>query len=395
MHKSGFGGIMHGIDYIALYLSVAFMCMALEFMMALKMNTNVVSTAEVVIFRRLTTFSITEILTQCLWLIDSAPRFQFPRPVQYGYNLIDLICTGLICYFWYRFVDMNLTPRENLLHRRKIETVFGNIPIITLVTVDCMSLLNHKVFYVSAAGNYIRGPWYFIQVACCFAYCLIVIITLIRSQIRHTLNRRIFLVYFVFTIFPSLGGILQVMLPGPIPIAAIFFALGMFLMFSELQNRQINTDALTGLNNRAKTSAYLAARIPHAGREPFCLFMADIDYFKQINDRYGHVMGDNALALVADAFRALAKSYRTFFVSRYGGDEFLFTVSLEETSPEDLMKAFSESLKNKLEASDLPFQLNVSMGYTIAYDSDLTEKQLISRADASLYTAKNQNHLQR
>lgn len=109
---------MHGIDYIALYLSVAFMCMALEFMMALKMNTNVVSTAEVVIFRRLTTFSITEILTQCLWLIDSAPRFQFPRPVQYGYNLIDLICTGLICYFWYRFIDMNLTPRENLLHRR-------------------------------------------------------------------------------------------------------------------------------------------------------------------------------------------------------------------------------------------------------------------------------------
>lgn len=160
---------MHGIDYIALYLSVAFMCMALEFMMALKMNTNVVSTAEVVIFRRLTTFSITEILTQCLWLIDSAPRFQFPRPVQYGYNLIDLICTGLICYFWYRFIDMNLTPRENLLHRRKIETVFRNIPIITLVTVDCMSLLNHKVFYVSAAGNYIRGPWYFIQVACCFA----------------------------------------------------------------------------------------------------------------------------------------------------------------------------------------------------------------------------------
>ena len=106
-------------------------------------------------------------------------------------------------------------------------------------------------------------------------------------------------------------------------------------------------------------------------------------------------MGDNALALVADAFRALAKSYRTLFVSRYGGDEFLFTVSQEETSPEDLMKAFSESLKNKLEASDLPFQLNVSMGYTIAYDSDLTEKQLISRADASLYTAKNQNHLQR
>lgn len=102
-------------------------------------------------------------------------------------------------------------------------------------------------------------------------------------------------------------------------------------------------------------------------------------------------MGDEALIVIADSFRSMGKSTRTLFASRYGGDEFLCTVSLSETTPEDFRDAFNATLKENLQNAHLPFSLTVSMGYATATDT-IPVKQLILDADESLYACKRALH---
>lgn len=383
---------MHSANYIILYMSFVLMCISLIIMMAVKMNTNIAATAEVVMFRRLAVISIIEMISQCFWIINTSESFMFLVWVQYVYNLADLIFTGLICYIWYLFVDMKVSSREKLLHRNRFEKIFQRLPITILITAAFLSLFNHKVFYIAKGGIYTRGPWYFIQIIGCYFYYVAVVITLLYNQRRHALSRNTFWVYITFTLIPTFGGIFQTTISYDIPFTAMFFTAGMLLMFSELQNQQINTDALTGLNNRARASVYISSRLSHAEKEPFCLFMADIDNFKQINDRHGHIMGDQSLILVSKTFQKLGKEYKSLFASRYGGDEFLCVVSPDEVDPEEFAMAFAQLLEKALEESGLAFRFTVSLGFTIADQEDLTEKQLVNKADAHLYTNKSVVH---
>jgi len=112
----------------------------------------------------------------------------------------------------------------------------------------------------------------------------------------------------------------------------------------------------------------------------------DLDHFKEINDRYGHDAGDEALALVA---RTLVANIRSFdFVARWGGDEFLVIVT--NLSPENL-HALAEKLRSLVAASTLPsaadIQLTVSIGATFSRDTDNT-RSLLKRADQLLYDGK-------
>ena len=65
-------------------------------------------------------------------------------------------------------------------------------------------------------------------------------------------------------------------------------ALAIYLEFIDMLDMQVNNDALTGLNNRRRAEYYLTDCIEDAEKNPFCIYMIDVDHFKQINDTYGH-----------------------------------------------------------------------------------------------------------
>jgi len=154
-------------------------------------------------------------------------------------------------------------------------------------------------------------------------------------------------------------------------------------------------DPLTGVGTRRFGEDMLKSRLDESRRYgwTFGILGVDLDHFKEINDRYGHDAGDEALTLVA---RTLVANVRSFdFVARWGGDEFMVIVM--NLSPENLF-ALAEKLRSLVAASSLPaatdVQLTVSIGATFSRKSD-NFRSLLKRADQLLYHSKaaGRNHV--
>jgi diguanylate cyclase (GGDEF)-like protein len=150
-----------------------------------------------------------------------------------------------------------------------------------------------------------------------------------------------------------------------------------------------HTDPLTGLPNRRSLHPLLDAALGNA-REGnlFGVYMLDLDGFKQINDRYGHAVGDELLVAVAKRLTATVRG--TDFVARLGGDEFL--VIARDLPNEQAAQELGEKL---LRPFDEPFvvshqtcRVGVTVGYALApLDAD-DARRLLESADGAMYTGK-------
>jgi len=148
-------------------------------------------------------------------------------------------------------------------------------------------------------------------------------------------------------------------------------------------------DGLTGAYNHACIVGELAAEIERSKRynSPFSLILFDVDDFKTVNDRYGHLVGDQVLKgitrIMKENLRAIDK------VGRYGGEEFL--VILPETSADKAIMV-AERLRIAVEKAAIESDNNLIhstvSGGVVAYAQGREEKDLIKKADDNLYRAK-------
>lgn len=150
------------------------------------------------------------------------------------------------------------------------------------------------------------------------------------------------------------------------------------------------TDELTGLHNRRAFKALAEHQIKLSARNfsPLLVFFADLDELKQINDRFGHAAGDQALRETARLLRATFRD--SDVVARFGGDEFAVLACNATMADAD---RFATRLENALEgynaAADGGFKLGLSTGAT-GYDPRRPEPldTLLARADAAMYVHK-------
>ena len=152
-------------------------------------------------------------------------------------------------------------------------------------------------------------------------------------------------------------------------------------------------DPLTGLYNRGAIMDFLQREGQRhvRTREPLGVIMADLDYFKRVNDTYGHLMGDIVLKESARRFMTVMRSYDG--VGRYGGEEFLIVVP--GCNLADLV-ASGERLRNcmaeqPIQAEEIPVPVTLSVGVASALlvgTDALNYETLLRAADAALYRAK-------
>ncbi|MBI4487390.1 MAG: sensor domain-containing diguanylate cyclase, partial [Acidobacteria bacterium] len=162
-------------------------------------------------------------------------------------------------------------------------------------------------------------------------------------------------------------------------------------LFREVRETSLR-DGLTGCFNRTHALEVIDAELRRARRSqtPLSLIMFDLDHFKEVNDRYGHLCGDAALVAVGSKMRDVLRG--SDVKCRYGGEEFL--VLLPET-PIDGAKRVADTLRRELSELPIPWKgetigLTASFGVTTALPSETDPQALISRADAALYRAKDQ-----
>ncbi len=148
-------------------------------------------------------------------------------------------------------------------------------------------------------------------------------------------------------------------------------------------------DPLTGIPNRLAWNERVgqeAARFRRYGT-PLSVLVWDIDRFKQINDTYGHLAGDNVLKIIARTFRELVRD--TDFLARYGGEEFVIlmpeTDLAEARSAAEKLRAAVEACKFHYKGKRVPI---TASGGLASFTGEDTPESVFARADAALYRAK-------
>ncbi len=153
------------------------------------------------------------------------------------------------------------------------------------------------------------------------------------------------------------------------------------------------TDSLTGLHNRAYLDEALVTEYSRSRRMGTSLttLMVDIDYFKSVNDRYGHQVGDEVLRIVAGIIQ---RNLRTADVAgRYGGEEFLIILTARDSSESG--ETFAERVRMSVEHEEFKdskgesFQVTLSVGVATLRPDHLSMDKLVSEADTALYRAKH------
>ena len=166
----------------------------------------------------------------------------------------------------------------------------------------------------------------------------------------------------------------------------------------EMMKRTSLIDTLTGVNNRRFLEQRLGEEIDRVQRssEPLSCFFLDVDFFKKVNDTYGHQTGDQVLVAVANVIREQLRNNDV--LARYGGEEFVALLSnIDEAMAVDIAERIRKKIKALvIEAQNEVVSVTISIGsatYKPAKRSHLSSTEigvdLIHQADEALYKAKN------
>lgn len=159
----------------------------------------------------------------------------------------------------------------------------------------------------------------------------------------------------------------------------------------DMQEDLLSRDILTGLFNRRQTGAQLSwelGRLPSAS-DYLMVAIFDVDHFKGINDRFGHLTGDQALVKVAEILRDSAR--RGDFVSRFGGDEFLLVGHVkDEDEARQVLQRIGEGVEAFNGTGQASYSLSLSKGCALRDSRDKTTVDaILDEADKKMYLDKD------
>ena len=162
---------------------------------------------------------------------------------------------------------------------------------------------------------------------------------------------------------------------------------GKLIAYNDQLVSQANTDALTGLYNRRKAKDYMAALVKSNEHDSISLAIGDIDFFKKVNDNYGHDIGDVVLKQVAQTMKTTLR--KQVFIARWGGEEFLLV--FPSRNGDEAFVSLDQLRKNikamQFYAGEKNFSISMTFGlaeYDFNGDIDITLKE----ADEKLYIGK-------
>jgi diguanylate cyclase (GGDEF)-like protein len=156
-------------------------------------------------------------------------------------------------------------------------------------------------------------------------------------------------------------------------------------------------DFLTGLLNRRAAVERLQHSLDLAFRSELslCIAVADVDYFKNVNDNFGHAIGDRVLVALSESLQQIVRG--SDWVARWGGEEFLIVLYTDLEGAKVALERIREGIALLSVSTDKPEQpqlnFTTSIGFTLAHPKD-TIYSSVERADKALYTAKREGRNQ-
>lgn len=327
-------------------------------------------------------------------IVDYALLWNFSDTVDFMVNSVYHVFTLVTAYMWYLFSESEMGTRTT---KTKKGLIVSLIPFITGLSIIVGSYWNNWVFFINDAGDYQRGKLYIVHIVICFFYILL---TSVKAFVRsfkkvNYLERGKYRTLAYFCIFPLIAGVFQVTLVGSsmLSVGVTFAAIQVYV---RSRQQLISVDPLTKLNNRAEMERFIDHKMKNRNpNKDLYLFIMDMDYFKKINDKFGHIEGDEAIIIVADAIRnATDKTGLNAF--RYGGDEFVVSGEVKPSfNPDDFCVLVNDKLQEETEKREKEYNLHMSIGY-IKHSPDIKDiTELIASADEYLYKRKSERNSKR
>lgn len=279
--------------------------------------------------------------------------------------------------------------------RRLRDSIIRNLLIlysaINVILVTFAQIAGTGWFYSFPDDVYTRGPLFLPRGIGNLLFCVAVEAYIIMRR-RH-INAAYRPAFYCFPVFVLIGGFMQIAFRG-IQFEYAGTAMALLLLYTQAQLKDADEDFLTGAVSRRLFESVLQERIK--SKKPFGGIMIDIDYFKSINDNFGHSEGDKALRETA---RLLKGTFpKKSVVSRFGGDEFM--ILLDDADQEGLTADIArlyEAVERENNRHNLrPYRLQLSAGGVLwtpnpGDDMDAFLKKL----DEAMYREKEAHHAAR
>lgn len=379
---------MNGSAIYISYVITEMFCIFFSIGIIVKANKNVGTDLQMRHFRGMALFFIIYLMSDIFWALGQGGLVPFNTTLNKLANTVGLIAVTLLTLGWCIFVIYRID--QNKSKNMKLLMVMH----YAIAAVDCMitiaSVFNGFYFYIDEKDIFQFADGYIVHI-------IFIFIQLFGSGIysfaqsfsnKQVKLKKEYRLPLLFIIIPSATAILEGILPLS-PIVSLGIFLPIHFAFLEIQNSEIYSDALTGLNNRRRMEIFLQDMIHGATEEkPFRIHMIDVNDFKQVNDKFGHIVGDRTLQLVADALHNVSDKLHGF-CARYGGDEFVLIVS-DEAEVQEAIQNEVNALRQK--CADLIPTISVCTGCATCRSGAITAAQLIAQADEQLYIQKEIFH---
>ena len=236
------------------------------------------------------------------------------------------------------------------------------------------------LFSVDAANVYHRGVAAYIENRFTFLFAAIVVLSFFRN--KQMITGRITQVILTLTLFPVAGVLLQTLFYG-LSLSIPAYTLAMFISFLLMEKDELLKDPLTMLNSRIQMENRLQYKLK--APEPFTVIMIDVNDFKNINDVYGHTVGDQVLKDVSRILLSCANFED--FVCRFGGDEFFVILESAEDIGFSYIKRIDQVLLEY--SSNKPYVTTLSYGLLyVDHSIEYGVEELVQITDQLMYKDK-------
>lgn len=286
---------------------------------------------------------------------------------------------------------------------KKLFNILMVIPLIINALLSFSALFTDIVFTYTADNGFVRGPLGQVPNIIIVIYVLFIVLVILK---KNPNRQRLETIILVLCLLLIVGSIIVEALLGykTIGRTAMVMATICYYMYFQTANytrnmaevgkisrtweSQAKTDGLTGILNK---KAFLAEldRIQHNGwNQGTVLVFFDLDYFKEINDRLGHLVGDKVLVDFAHKLERIFAD--TDYICRFGGDEFcVYMEDVSESRLQNLLEMAVVALQGEYGNGDDRITLTTSIGAAYLPDGGMLEtKQLLDMADSAVYRAK-------
>lgn len=372
---------------VLLYSEISILCMTILGLILFRIIKNKENNKGFFVFKQIMFISILFFLADMCWGYATLGVIEKTKNTLIVLNVVYYCFACCLSCIWMYYSETFIVPKWLNFSWKNIVFIIPLFSEIILMTISSFTGIS---FYVDDNMEYTRGPLYLLQIVIAYYPLLVASIRALYYSMKkeNYANKSMLITMGSFPLFPLIFGAVQFWFVD-YPILTFGITLGTLTVYLHSLDAQISIDVLTQINNRNQLLKNLSHEMnDDKYRDSLYLFMLDADYFKDINDRYGHAEGDNALIRIADVLKEVAGMYNSS-IYRFGGDEFIMISHVRsDAKAEQIRETILDTMKENNKLIKSPYELKVSVGYARYTEDIKTIPDFIKAADSELYKVK-------